>query len=70
MKLIIPLYVTSAFLALIGLPMVLVLIYLDIIDVGIAGSKFMWATAVSFCILSILLFSLGCILSIWADEDN
>ena len=70
MKLIIPFYVTSVFLALIGLPMVLILIYLDIIDAGLAGSKFMWAASVACCVLSVLFFSLGRILAIWAEEDE
>ena len=70
MKLIIPFYVTSAFLALIGLPMVLILIYLDIIDAGLAGSQFMWVASVTCCVLSILFFSLGRILAIWAEEGE
>ena len=69
MKLTIPLYVISIVLALIGLPTVLILIYLDMIDSGI-DAKFFWAASIACCILSILSFSLGRILAIWAEEDE
>ena len=69
MKIKIPLYVISIVLALIGFPLVLVLLYLDFIDSGIP-SKFLWATSIACCILSVLSFSLGHILAIWAEEDD
>ena len=63
------LYVISAILAVIGFPMVLVLIYLDLIDSGIT-SKFFWAASVTCLILSILFFSLARILATWEEEDE
>ena len=69
MKLKIPLYVTSVFLALLGFPTVLVLIYLDVIDSGLE-SKFLWVASIACCILSILFFSLGRILAIWAEDGE
>ena len=68
MKLKIALYVISIGLALIGFPMVLILIYLNLIDSGIS-SKFFWAVSVACCVLSILFFSLGHMLAAWAEED-
>ena len=69
MKLTITLYVTSIILASVGFPAVLVMLYLDMIDSGIS-SKFFWAASVACCILSVLSFSLGRILAIWAEEDE
>lgn len=69
MKVKVPLYVISIVLAIIGFPAVLILIYLDMIDSGIT-SKFLWVASVACCILSILAFSLGHILAIWAEEDR
>lgn len=69
MKLTITLYVTSIILAIVGFPAVLVMLYLDMIDSGIS-SKFFWAASVACCILSVLSFSLGRILAIWAEEDE
>lgn len=69
MKVKVPLYVISIVLAIIGFPAVLILIYLDMIDSGIT-SKFLWVASVACCILSILAFSLGHILAIWAEEDQ
>ena len=69
MKVKIPLYIISAILAVVGIPMVLVLVYLDLIDSGIT-SKFFWTVSVVCCILSILFFSLAHILVEWAEEDE
>lgn len=69
MKLKISLYVISIGLALIGFPMVLILLYLDSIDSGIP-STFFWAASLACCVLSILSFSLGRILAIWEEEDE
>jgi len=69
MKVKIPLYIISAILAVVGFPMVLVLVYLDLIDSGIT-SKFFWTVSVVCCILSILFFSLAHILVEWAEEDE
>jgi hypothetical protein len=69
MKVKVPLYVISIVLAIIGFPAVLILIYLDMIDSGFT-SKFLWVASVACCILSILAFSLGHILAIWAEEDQ
>ena len=69
MKVKIPLYIISAILAVVGFPMVLVLVYLDLIDSGIT-SKFFWTVSVVCCILSILFFSLAHILVTWEEEDE
>ena len=69
MKVKVPLYIISAILAVVGFPMVLVLVYLDLIDSGIT-SKFFWTVSVVCCILSILFFSLAHILVEWAEEDE
>ena len=69
MKVTVPLYIISIVPALIGFPTVLILIYLDMVNSGIS-SKFFWAASIACCILSILSFSLGRILAIWAEEDN
>ena len=65
----IPLYITSIVLAIIGFPMMLILLYLDFIDSGIS-SKFFWSASIACCVLSILFFSLGHILAMWAEEDE
>ena len=54
----IPLYITSIVLAIIGFPMVLILLYLDMIDSGLR-LKFFWAASVACCVLSIIFFSLA-----------
>lgn len=69
MKIRVSLYVISIILALIGFPLMFVMIYLDMIDSGIS-SKFFWAASIACCILSILFFSLGRILAIWEEEDE
>ena len=69
MKFKIPLYITSLILAIVGLPMVLVLVYLDLIDSGIP-SKFFWTVSVACCVLSILSFSLARILVAWEEDDE
>ena len=69
MKITVPLYIISIILAIIGFPMVLVLVYLDLISTGIT-SKFFWTVAVVCCVLSILSFSLARILVEWAEEDE
>ena len=69
MKVKVLLYIVSIFLAIVGFPMVLVLIYLDLIDSGIP-SKFFWTASVACCVLSILSFSLARILVMWEEEDE
>ena len=69
MKVKIPLYIISIILAIVGFPMVLVLVYLDLIDSGIP-SKFFWTVSVACCVLSILSFSLARILVAWEEEDE
>ncbi len=69
MKVKVTLYIISALLAIVGFPMVLVLIYLDLIDSGIP-SKFFWTASVACCVLSILSFSLARILVAWEEEDE
>ena len=69
MKVKVPLYIVSFILAIIGFPMVLILVYLNLIDSGIS-SKFFWALSITCCILSVLFFSLGHILAAWAEEDE
>ena len=69
MKVKVLLYIVSIFLAIVGFPMVLVLIYLDLIDSGIT-SKFFWTFSVACCVLSILTFSLARILVMWEEEDE
>ena len=69
MKLRVSFYVISAFLAIIGIPTVLVVAYLDSIDSGIP-SKFFWAASVACCILSIIFFSLARIIATWEEEDD
>ena len=69
MRLKVPLYVVSIVLAILGFPLLLVLIYLDLIDSGIT-TRFFWAVGVACCIFSILAFSLARILSVWEEEDG
>ena len=63
------LYIISAVLAVIGIPMLLVMIYLGLIETDIT-SIFMWSITLGCCILSILTFSLARILVMWAEEDE
>lgn len=69
MKLKVPLYVISIVLAILGFPMVLILLYLEWFGVDIS-SRFFWVISIACCILSILSFSLGRILSLWEEEDS
>lgn len=69
MKVKIPLYIISLILFIVGFPMVLVLVYLDLINSGIP-SKFFWTVSVVCCVLSILFFSLARILVAWEEEDE
>ena len=69
MKVIVPLYVISIILAIIGFPALLILVYLDMIDSGLS-LKFFWAASVSCCVFSILSFSLARIMADWEDEDE
>ena len=69
MKVIVPLYVVSIILALIGFPTVLILAYLEMIDSGLA-LKFFWATSISSCVLSIISFALARVLVAWEEEDG
>lgn len=69
MKAKIPLYIISIILAVIGVPTVLVLVYLSLIDSGIS-SKFFWTASLTCCILSILFFLLARILVAWEEEDE
>ena len=63
------LYIISAVLAIIGIPMLLVMIYLGMIETDIT-SLFMWSISLGCCILSILAFSMARILVMWAEEDE
>jgi len=65
----IPLYIISIVLAVIGVPTMLVLVYLSLIDSGIS-SKFFWTASIVSCILSILSFLLARILVSWQEEDE
>ena len=65
----IPLYIVSIILAVIGIPTLLVLVYLSLIDSGIS-SKFFWTASIVSCILSILFFLLARILVAWQEEDE
>ena len=69
MKVKITLYIISIILAFIGFPLVLGLIYLELIDSGLT-LDFFWAASIACCVLSILSFSLGRILATWAEEDD
>lgn len=63
------LYIISAVLAVIGIPMLLVMIYLGMLETDIT-SIFMWSITLGCCIMSILAFSLARILIMWAEEDE
>jgi len=65
----IPLYIISIVLAVIGVPTMLVLVYLSLIDSGIS-SKFFWTASIVSCILSILSFLLARVLVSWQEEDE
>ena len=65
----VPLYIISIVLAVIGVPTMLVLVYLSLIDSGIS-SKFFWTASIVSCILSILFFLLARILVAWQEEDE
>ena len=65
----IPLYIISIVLAVIGVPTMLVLVYLSLIDSGIS-SKFFWTASIVSCILSILFFLLARVLVAWQEEDE
>ncbi len=69
MNLIVPLYIISGILAIIGVPTVLVLVYLNLIDSGIS-SKFFWTASLTCCVLSILFFLLVRVLVAWKEEDE
>ncbi len=69
MKIKVPLYIISFILAVIGIPTMLILGYLSLIDSGLS-SKFLWVLSITCCILSVLFFSLGHILTTWAEEDE
>ena len=68
-KIKVALYIISAVLALIGIPMLGIMIYLGLIETDIT-SFFMWAITLGCCILSILSFSLARILVMWVEEDE
>ena len=63
------LYIISAVLAVIGIPLLLVMIYLGMLETDIT-SIFMWSITLGCCIMSILAFSLARILVMWAEEDE
>ena len=63
------LYIISAVLAVIGIPMLLVMIYLGMLETDIT-SIFMWSITLGCCIMSILAFSLARIRVMWAEEDE
>jgi len=63
------LYIISAVLAVIGIPMLLVMIYLGLIETDIT-SIFMWTLTLGCCIMSIVAFSMARILVMWAEEDE
>ena len=69
MRIQVPLYIISSILAIIGVPTVLVLVYLNLIDSGIS-SKFFWTASIVSCILSILSFLLARVLVSWQEEDE
>lgn len=68
MKVKVPLYVISIVLAIVGFPMVLILLYLDF--VANIPSRFFWAASISCCVFSILSFSLARLLAAWEEEDE
>ena len=63
------LYIISAVLAIIGIPMLLVMIYLGLIETDIT-SIFMWSITLGCCIMSIITVSMARILVMWAEEDE
>lgn len=69
MRIKVPLYIISIILAIIGVPTVLVLAYLNLIDSGIS-SKFFWTASLTCCILSVLFFALARVLVAWEEEDE
>jgi len=69
MRIIVSLYIISAILAVIGIPMVLILIYLELIDSGLP-LKFFWAASAACSVLSVLSFALARILVAWEEEDG
>ena len=69
MRIKVALYIISAVLAVIGIPMLLVMIYLGMLETDIT-SIFMWSITLGCCIMSILAFSLARILVMWAEEDE
>lgn len=68
MKVKVPLYIISAILFVVGFPLVLGLIYLELIDSGLS-LKFFWTLSLSCCVLSILFFVLARLLVAWEEED-
>ena len=68
MKVKVSLYIISAILLIVGFPLLLGLIYLELIDSGLS-LKFFWALSLACCVLSILLFALARILVAWEEED-
>lgn len=69
MKIKVALYIISAVLATLALPMVLILIYLELIEADIT-SRFMWAISIGCCVISILTFTMARILVMWMEEDE
>ena len=67
MKVKVPLYIISAILFVVGFPLVLGLIYLELIDSGLS-LKFFWTLSLSCCVLSILFFVLARLLVAWEEE--
>ena len=65
----VPLYIISIVLAVIGVPTMLVLVYLSLIDSGIS-SKFFWTASLTCCVLSVLFFVLARVLTSWEEEDE
>ena len=63
------LYIIAAVLALIGMPSLLILIFLGLIETDIT-TPFMWATSIGSCVISVLCFSMARILVMWAEEDD
>lgn len=69
MRIKVALYIISAVLAIIGIPMLLVMIYLGMLETDIT-SIFMWSITLGCCIMSILSFSMARILVMWVEEDE
>ena len=69
MRIKVALYIISAVLAIIGIPMLLVMIYLGMLETDIT-SIFMWSITLGCCIMSIITFSMARILVMWAEEDE